>query len=221
MVVDTWVSIQASNRSATIIASSVAQTHRVHLLDLNDGVTNLGVAALQLLVSREGFAPTTWDVRQAHQLPPDDATPWVLTGGPGSPLSEGPWRAPLLAALAARIRGARPTLGICYGFELMALVAGGELRLLRAPRQGTYPLALLGPDPWLADLHAAGAYESRSWGAFGGQGEVLATGPEGDVAAMRFGPGVCGVIFHPEADIGPDTRRVYASVLPRYLANLR
>jgi GMP synthase (glutamine-hydrolysing) len=192
----------------------------VHVLDLNAGVPNQGVAALQLLLRREGFEPRVWDVRQGVVLPPDDGDAWVLSGGPGSPLDEGPWRPGLLEALAARMAGGRPTLGICYGFELMALVAGAELRRLAAPRHGTYPLELAAADPWLAELQGCEAYESRSWAPFGGRGEVLALGPEGDVAAMRFGAVVCGVIFHPEADLGPHTARVYGSVLPRYLADL-
>jgi GMP synthase (glutamine-hydrolysing) len=192
-----------------------------HLLDFNAGEANRGVAALAGLLDRAGFRTEAWEVRVAHRLPPVDDALWVLSGGPGSPLAEGEWRAPLLEALAARVGRDLPTLGVCYGFELLALAAGASVRTLGTPRTGTFPLRLAGADAWLAGLDGQVAWESRRWAVFGGSGDVLAHGSEGDVAAARYAPRVCGVIFHPEADLGPDTRAVYEAVVPRYLAALR
>ena len=191
------------------------------LLDLNDGVANRGVAAILGLLASSGRTSRLWEVRQKHELPPMDSELWVLSGGPGSPLAEGPWRAPLLAALRARIAEDRPTLAICYGFELLGHALGAELRELTTPRDGVFPLRLTLGDPRFSGLQGAGAYEGRRWGVFGEVGEVLATGGEGDLTAARFGQRGLGVIFHPEADLGPDTALVYSTLIPRYLAGLR
>ena len=104
---------------------------------------------------------------------------------------------------------------------MLAAAAGSELRRLTTPREGEFPLALKREDPLLFGLLGAGTYESRSWGVFGDEGCPLALGPEGDVVAARYGPRVVGVIFHPEALLGPGTAAVYATVVPRYLASLR
>ncbi|MSQ01006.1 MAG: hypothetical protein EXR71_03810 [Myxococcales bacterium] len=136
-------------------------------------------------------------------------------------MEAGRWREPLLAALRGRIRHDLPTLGICFGFEMLAVAAGSELRRLTTTREGEFPLALRQEDPLLAGLSGAGTYESRSWGVFGQEGTHLAIGPEGDVVAARYAPRVVGVIFHPEAHLGPNTARVYGTVVPRYLASLR
>lgn len=194
---------------------------RGHLLDLNDGVPNRGTAALLGQLEAAGIAAEVGDVRRDHVLPPADAPLWVLGGGPGSPLDEGPWRAPLLAALRARVKADRPTLCICYGFELLGAAMGAELRRLRSPREGIYPVTLAAEDAALAGLGGCGAWESRRWAVYGDFGVVVARGPEGDVAGVRLGRNVLGVIFHPEADLGADTAEVYANVVPRYLAALR
>lgn len=193
---------------------------RVHLLDLNDGVPNRGTAAILGLVEARGHDAVVYDVRRGCALPGSSAGPWILGGGPGSPLDDGPWRAPLLAAVEARVRAGLPTLGICFGFELMALAMGAQVGRLATPREGLHPVRLLpqqGDDPLLAHLDGAMAYEQRQWGVFGGEGTTVAMGPEGDRAAVRYGR-AWGVIFHPEADFGDETRAVHDAVIPRFLA---
>ncbi len=182
---------------------------------------NRGTAALVVLLEAAGYAVHVTDVRRGAPLPPDDDAPWLLGGGPGSPADAGPWREPLLAALRARLAGDRPTLGICFGFEMLAAAAGAELRLLASPREGVVPVVCIGVDPLLTGLDAPASWEKRSWGVWGSPGRVIAAGPEGDQAGVRYSTRVVGVIFHPEADLGPATRAVYDAVVPRYLASLR
>lgn len=174
-----------------------------HLLDLNAGVPNRGVEALRGRLERYGEV-RVYAVRDAGELPePGAPGPWVLSGGPGSPWEEGPWRAPLLAALRARVAARLPTLAICYGFELLGAAMGAELRRLTTPRLGVWPVALTAAgraDPLTAGVAAAGSFENREWGVFGAFGTTLARGTEGDVVAVRLAPGVVGAIFHPEAD---------------------
>lgn len=161
------------------------------------------------------------DVRRGGALPRNDAAPWVLGGGPGSPADPGAWREPLLAALRHRLAHDLPTLAICFGFEMLGAAAGGELRRLATPREGVVPVVRVGDDPLLAGLPSPASWESRSWGVWGSPGALFAAGPEGDQAAIRYSPRVVGVIFHPEADLGADTAAVYGALVPRYLASLR
>ncbi len=192
----------------------------VHLLDLNDGHPNRGTAAIVALVEGAGQRAATHDVRRAGALPPPGPAPWILGGGPGSPLQAGPWRGPLLAALGSRLAANLPTLGICFGMEMLALALGATARPLGQPREGLHPVQLLREqhdDPLLHDLHGELAYEQRHWGMHGGRGTVVAMGPERDVAAFRHGRS-WGVIFHPEADFGEPTRAVFSAVIPRFLS---
>ncbi len=172
----------------------------LHLLDFNGGVTNRGTGALLGML---GGGARRWRTREVGELPPTEDGVWVLTGGPGSPLEEGPWRAPVLAALRARVRAGSPTLAICYGMELLSLALGAELALLRRPRVGVVPLRLTGAgrgDALFAALDGAPTLENRRWGVFGGGGATLAEGEEGDRVVVRYGERVVGVMFHPEAD---------------------
>lgn len=169
----------------------------LHLLDFNNGVTNRGTPALQRLCG----GGQVWGVRHRTELPPDDGT-WILTGGPGSPLEEGPWRTPVLEALRRRAGRGAPTFAICYGFELLSLAFGADVRPLPARRLGVYPLLLTEAgraDPLVAPFHGAPTWENRSWGVFDGAGAGLADGADGDRLIIRFGEANWGVMFHPEA----------------------
>lgn len=194
----------------------------VHLLDLNAGHPNRGTAAIVGLAQGLGHPVSVYDVRARGELPPPGDGAWILGGGPGSPLEPGPWRDPLLAALRARASSSSPTLAICYGCEMLGAALGADLRRLREEREGVYRLHLLGAsgrDPLLRGLGQAAAYEKRSWGVFDVPARVLASGPDGDAAAFRVARS-WGVIFHPEAGLGPETESVYGAVIPRFLASL-
>lgn len=196
----------------------------LHLLDLNDGRPNRGTAAILGLAERAGIGASVHLVRDLGQVPPAGEGAWILGGGPGSPLHRGPWRAEVLGGLSARLRARLPTLGICYGFQLMAEALGGSVRLLPAPREGIFALRPTWAgesDAILGGLPGAGVYECRRWGVFGGPGTVLADGDAGDRVAVRYGPAMLGVVFHPEADLGPGTAAVFERVIPSWLASLR
>lgn len=197
---------------------------RIHLLDLNAGEANRGTPALLDLFARHGCEVSCYEVRLAGELPMDDTGIWVLGGGPGSPLDGGHWREPLLQRLRHRLGRQRPTLGICFGFEILALALGARVRSLARGRGDIFPLTLAdGAGTW-SHLTGASVYEKRDFGVFEvphAGAEVLAFGPEGDVAALRIGTSVLGVIFHPEADLGPPTRLVFESVLPAFLMQHR
>jgi GMP synthase-like glutamine amidotransferase len=193
----------------------------LHLLDLNDGRPNRGTAAILALAEAAGVRTSVHAVRDRGQVPAAGEGAWILGGGPGSPLHQGPWRAEVLGALRTRLREGLPTLGICYGFQLMAEALGGSVRLLPGPREGVYGLEPTWAgvsDPVIGGLACAGVYECRRWGVFGGPGTVLADGEAGDRVAVRYGPAMLGVVFHPEADLGPETSATFARVIPAWLA---
>lgn len=210
-------------RAAALVrrSYSLRAPMHIHLLDLNAGVENRGTPALLAVFAQHGANVQRYEVRRAGELPADEEGIWVLGGGPGSPFEPGPWREPLLARLRHRVAESRPTLGICFGYELMGLALGAEVRPLREERGGIYPLSLVDTGGHWAHLAGEHVYEKRSFGVFGAlpaEAEVLALGPEGDVAAMRVGPAILGVIFHPEADLGPETAAVFSAMVPGFLA---
>lgn len=196
----------------------------VHLLDLNDGVPNRGTDALLALAAGEGFSVCSYEVRQRGELPADESGVWVLGGGPGSPLGDSAWFSSLAPRIVARIARRQPTLGICFGFEVMARALGASVRALSCARAGIYPIQPTNLNGSWGVLAGAGVYEKRNFGVFEGLdagAEVLAAGPEGDVAAVAWGPNVLGVIFHPEADLGPETALAFRTIIPGYLAAIR
>lgn len=193
----------------------------VHLLDFNAGRPNRGTPAIVALGEAAGVAIEVHRIRDGDALPKDTDEPWILGGGPGSPLQQGAWRAQTLFALSERVASGRRTLAICYGFQLVAQAMGANVRLLGQARDGVYPLSLTWAgesDPLLCESRHGSAFEHRKWGVFGGAGTVLARGEEGDVAAVRYGPRCVGVIFHPEADFGEATSSVFTRVIPRFLS---
>lgn len=115
-----------------------------------------------------------------------------------------PWVARQRALLAARLAARRPTIGICFGAQMMAAAAGGESRRMEDGRffrgwfgidKAAHPV-LAGPWPrWHGDAIAAPP------GA-----EVLAE-DAGTVQAIAL-PRAIGVQFHPEAT--PDILQSWA-----------
>lgn len=106
-----------------------------------------------------------------------------------------PWIPHQRALLAARLAARRPTIGICFGAQIMAAAAGGDSTRMADGRfyRGWYGVArvadpvLAGPWPrWHGDAITAPS------GA-----EVLAE-DEGTVQALAL-PRAIGVQFHPEA----------------------
>lgn len=193
----------------------------VHLLDLNAGVENRGTPALLGLLAASGATVKWYGVREFGELPADDEGIWVIGGGPGSPLTVEPWREQLIERLRHRIAENLPTLGICFGFELLGMAVGAEVRELNQERGGIYPLALTDPAGVWAALAGEHVYEKRSFGVFGSLPDgaaALATGPEGDITAMQVTSRILGVIFHPEADLGPETKAAFSTIVPDFLA---
>jgi len=175
----------------------------ITLLDFNEGHENLGMAELERASRSFGHGVSRVDVRRGGSLPENPQA--VLTsGGPGSPMEDGPWTVPLLGWLSRQVSREIPILGICYGYQMLARALGGSLVQLEASRFGIesiQPTKAGESDPWLSQGIPSDAFFQHAW-AIEAAGHPLALGVNGDVTASRFGPTVVGCIFHPEARPG-------------------
>jgi len=130
----------------------------------------------------------------------------VVLGGPMNANDDEhfAWLAPTRALIRATVADGIPTLGVCLGHQLVSVALGGEVIVNPNGRLvGLNPLSLTAigdEDPLLAGLsgrevvHYNGDVTTRlPEGAV-----VLATSPDGSMQAVRYGPRVWGVQFHPE-----------------------
>jgi GMP synthase (glutamine-hydrolysing) len=122
----------------------------------------------------------------------------ILSGGPSSVYADG---APTLAG--GDLFGAGvPVFGMCYGFQMMAQVMGGEVSATGLREYGRTPVRVSEPGTLLADIPA----EHKVWMSHGDQ---VVAAPEGftvlastdvtPVAAFEdTARGLAGVQWHPE-----------------------
>ena len=161
-----------------------------------------------------------WLIRQGHRLTvmagadvTDDAMQSaalvVMLGSPHAVYqTEIPWIATQRRMVAARLAAHKPTIGICFGAQMMAAAAGGEVR--RHP-EGTFFRGWRGIDD-TADPVLAGPWPR--W-----HGDVITAPPGAEVIASDAGtvqafrlPNAIGVQFHPEAT--PDLMQGWARLSP-------
>ncbi len=125
----------------------------------------------------------------------------VVSPGPGTPRSAG---GTLAAIRAAALAGA-PLLGVCLGYQALALAFGGRLLRAAVPRHGkAVPVHHDGrglfegmPDPFDAMLYHSLAVDDTAVPA---ALEISARGPAGEIMALRHRTlPLDGVQFHPES----------------------
>ncbi len=133
----------------------------------------------------------------------------VVTGSAAHVAEQAPWMLRLQTALREATERNVPTLGICFGHQLLGLALGGHSGTNPRGREiGAVSLRLTHPDPLLGsldELRPAGGYDvimthldsvlSLPPGA-----RVLAETDGERHAAIRFGERCWGVQFHPEMD---------------------
>ena len=185
-------------------------THQtVLVLDFGSQYTQLIARRLRELSVYSEILPFDTSVEALREHNPVGI---ILSGGPSSVSDDGaPQCAPALFELGV------PTLGICYGMQVMASTLGGQVA--RAPEReyGHATVTVIGDGPLLANLPS----ELRVWASHGDfvesppQGfEVRATSANAPVAAMedrarRF----YALLFHPEVvhtEHGTDILRNFA-----------
>ena len=142
----------------------------------------------------------------------DDYSGVIITGSPYSLMADIAARAPAQIVMEEKLAEVCdeilerdfPTLGICYGLQILALQAGGSLTW-------DYPETISAPwvdvtragrvDPLLAhvgDRFQAYVGHAESIGRFPDSMTVLATSEAVPVQMARFGKNVYGTQFHPE-----------------------
>lgn len=142
----------------------------------------------------------------------DDYSGVIITGSPYSLMSVDSVKTPAqivleekLAAICDEILERDfPTLGICYGLQILALQAGGSLtrdypETISVPWMDVTRAGL--EDPLLAhvgDRFQAYVGHAESLGRFPDSMTVLATSDAVPVQMARFGMNVYGTQFHPE-----------------------
>lgn len=133
----------------------------------------------------------------------------IMMGGPMGVYEQDrhPWIACQLRRLALRLEADRPTLGVCFGAQMIAAALGGQVFPGPVKEVGFHPVrvhdhALDGPLRHIVDvpvLHWHGDTFTLPQGA-----ELLASSHVYDHQAFRRGKGVLAVQFH--AEMGQDER---------------
>ena len=86
------------------------------------------------------------------QLPDelDECDSWLLTGSSGSVYDEGPWLADLSDLVRDLHAAHAPTVGVCFGHQLLAHALGGRTeRAASGWGVGALPMAVTEPTDWM------------------------------------------------------------------------
>ena len=129
----------------------------------------------------------------------------ILSPGPGIPSEAG-----LLLDVIRTYTGRKPMLGVCLGHQAIGEVFGGRLENLSDVFHGVAtPCHLVADDPIFNGIErefTVGRYHSWVVAADGLPDclEVTATGPEGQIMALRHRDhDIHGIQFHPESVLTP------------------
>lgn len=161
-------------------------------------------------LTAEGLGIETWFTQASAEPPRDlDGYDGVLTLGALASVNDAsqPWIANERSLLTNAVGQGMPTLGICFGAQLLASVAGAAVAPTATPEVGWVQIAMtddaasdpvlgtLGPEPHVFHWH----YESFGTPPTGG---VLGHSGQAN-QALRLGDRAWGVQFHIE--VGPST----------------
>jgi GMP synthase (glutamine-hydrolysing) len=178
-------------------------------------ILDFGSQTTQLIGRRIRELNTYCEILPYNRFP-DNATGVkgvILSGSPYSTGDTGAFRTDL-----ARLRGKYPTLGICYGAQLMACEAGGRVEAAGTREYGRAHLTSIdGNDPLLQGIHAG----AQVWMSHGDTVtqlpsalQVVAGTDDVTVAAYRVcGENTWGVQFHPEVYHTSDGTRLLDNFL--------
>lgn len=144
------------------------------------------------------------DARRGELPSPRETGALVITGSPESVTSRTPWILAAERSVAEHVRAGVPTLGICFGHQLMGQALGGLVEQNPNGREiGTVALELLGDDALLAaapEPRRVNMSHRDSVTRLPAGAAVLARTRLDPHAVVRFAPRAWGVQFHPEFD---------------------
>jgi GMP synthase (glutamine-hydrolysing) len=151
-----------------------------------------------------------WSIVDAHdgeaRLPsPAEVSGVIVTGSASHVAEQAPWMVRVQAGLAELVRRGVPTLGICFGHQLLGIALGGHSgRNPRGREMGSARMRVSLQDPVL------GSAPHRGYDVIMTHLDSVLALPPGAVslsetagerhAAIRFGERAWGVQFHPEMD---------------------
>lgn len=98
-------------------------------------------------------------------------------------------------------KSSKPVLGICLGFEIVAVAFGGNLVRLESEEKGPLDIEILEPDnPLFAGVERLEVFESHRWGINELPGDLvgLARSKDGYEVIKHRDKEVYGFQFHPE-----------------------
>ncbi len=141
----------------------------------------------------------------------------ILTGSEASILARQPWVDDEIEFVREAVARGYPTLGSCYGHQLLAAALGGPACIRRSPRPevGWYPIDILGKNGLLGEKGTAYSFCSHFDEAvdLGPDFHVLASTRHCPIQAFELvGRPAWGIQFHPEIDIR-DARQFLRSLV--------
>jgi GMP synthase (glutamine-hydrolysing) len=158
-----------------------------------------------------GADQTTFVNVEAGEALPDhrNFTGVLVTGSSAMVTDRHPWSERSADWLRAAVEAETPTLGICYGHQLLAHALGGEVDYNPSGREmGTVSVDLRGPagdDPLFAPLpprFAVQVSHLQSVLRLPAGASVLARSDQDDCQAFRWRDRAWGLQFHPEFSVG-------------------
>ncbi len=202
---------------------------KIAILDMNNDAPNQGLRCIKEIAAffTEDADTTVFNVRAKNELPDTSYDVYISSGGPGSPLEDGEWRAPYLNLIQQlwdfNEKSAfqkKHVFFICYSFQVVCnYFKLGTIKPRKSTSFGILPVHKTKKgikDPLLEGLNDPFyAVDSRDWQlvqprlkVFKEQGatilslEKIRTHVEYEraIMAVRFSEEFVGTQFHPEAD---------------------
>lgn len=123
----------------------------------------------------------------------------IFSGGSNRGALDASWEPELAFIRSAQI----PVLGICLGFELIALAYGGSLKRLDVEHQGFSLIKVVNSDPLFAGRTDFPAYEHHKVGVDTLPADFITLAVSGtEISAFRHKTlPIYGFQFHPEYDV--------------------
>jgi GMP synthase (glutamine-hydrolysing) len=147
---------------------------------------------------------TMFDCRKERGPDPKSAAGFIITGSSSMVSTREPWMLETEAWLRDVVASGTPTLGICFGHQLLAQALGGQVRRNPEGREiGTIRIERLADDPIFDDVPLAfdaNATHVETVVELPPGAVVLARSSKDRHQTLRFAPKVYGTQFHPEID---------------------